>query len=104
MGSRWRRERENEMPDLDGQLAVVTGASSGLAEATAVRLAGLGARVALISRSRTGLDRVAARISGAGGTAFPPPAELPDPAPVVSPAERLGSRARPPPVLLNAAA
>ena len=93
MGSRWRRERENEMPDVNGQLPVVTGASSGLGEATAVRLAGLGARVALIARGRTDLDRVAARISGAGGTAFALPADLADPAAVVAVAERLVSGA-----------
>src|SRR5436190_278755 len=55
------------MPDVKGQLAMATGASSGLGEATAVQLAELGARVALLARSRAGLDRVAARISAAGG-------------------------------------
>jgi NADP-dependent 3-hydroxy acid dehydrogenase YdfG len=57
------------MPELKGQLAIVTGASSGLGEATAVRLAELGARVALLARSRADLDRVAVGISGAGGDA-----------------------------------
>src|SRR5262245_58556743 len=42
----------NEMPDVKGQSAIVTGAGSGLGEATAVRLAELGARVALLARSR----------------------------------------------------
>jgi NADP-dependent 3-hydroxy acid dehydrogenase YdfG len=75
------------MPDVKGQLAMVTGASSGLGEATAVRLAELGARVALLARSRAGLDRVAARISGAGGAAFAQPADLADPDAVVAAAE-----------------
>src|SRR5215469_11726273 len=79
------------MPELNGQLAVVTGASSGLGEATAVRLAELGARVALLARSEAGLDRVAARISGAGGTAFAVPADLADPDAVVAAIERLVS-------------
>lgn len=52
------------MPGLNGQLAIVTGASSGLGEATAVRLAGYGARVALLARSETGLDRVADYMPG----------------------------------------
>jgi len=92
------------MPELNGQLAVVTGASSGLGEATAVRLAELGARVALLARSEAGLDRVAARISGAGGTAFAVPADLADPDAVVAAIERLVSGSGSPRVLVNAAA
>jgi NAD(P)-dependent dehydrogenase (short-subunit alcohol dehydrogenase family) len=92
------------MPDLKGQLAIVTGASSGLGEATAARLAELGARVAMLARSYDGLERVAARISGAGGDAFALPADLADPDAVVAAAERAVSSAGPPRVLVNAAA
>jgi NAD(P)-dependent dehydrogenase (short-subunit alcohol dehydrogenase family) len=92
------------MPDVTGQLAVVTGASSGLGEATAVRLAELGAQVALLARSRTDLDRVAARISGAGGAAFALPADLADPDAAVAAIELLVASAGPPRVLVNAAA
>lgn len=92
------------MPELKGQLAIVTGASSGLGEATAVRLAELGARVVLLARSETDLDRVAERISGAGGTAFALPADLADPDAVVAATERLVSTGGPPRVLVNAAA
>jgi len=91
------------MPDLKGQLAIVTGASSGLGEATAMRLAELGARVALLARSKADLDRVAARIGDAGGTAFALPTDLADPAAVVAAAERLVSSTGPPRVLINAA-
>ncbi len=92
------------MPDVTGQLAIVTGASSGLGEATALRLAELGARVALLARSKTDLDRVAARISDAGGAAFALPTDLADPAAVVAATERLISTAGPPRILVNAAA
>ncbi len=92
------------MTKLKGQVAIVTGASSGLGEATAVRLAELGAHVALLARGRDDLDRVAARISGAGGDAFPEPADLADPDAVVAAAERAISSAGPPRVLVNAAA
>jgi NAD(P)-dependent dehydrogenase (short-subunit alcohol dehydrogenase family) len=92
------------MPELKGQLAVVTGASSGLGEATAVRLAELGARVALLARSQADLDRVAARISGSGGAALTLPADLADPDAVVAATERLVSTGGPPRVLVNAAA
>ena len=92
------------MSDLRGQLAIVTGASSGLGEATALRLAEVGARVALLARGKAGLDRVAARISDAGGTAFAMPTDLADPGAVVAAAERLVSSTGPPRVLINAAA
>ncbi|MDE0941134.1 MAG: glucose 1-dehydrogenase [Alphaproteobacteria bacterium] len=54
---------------LDGQLAVVTGASRGLGEGCAVALAGAGADVALIGRTQENLDTVAAQIVDLGRTA-----------------------------------
>ena len=92
------------MPELRGELAIVTGASSGLGEATAVRLAKLGARVVLLARSEADLDRVAARVSAAGGAALALPADLADPDAVVEGIERLVSTGGPPRVLVNAAA
>ena len=52
-------------PDLDltGKRAIVTGASRGIGEASAIRLARNGARVALVSRKRDGLEAVAAKLS-----------------------------------------
>jgi NAD(P)-dependent dehydrogenase (short-subunit alcohol dehydrogenase family) len=69
-----------------------------------VRLAELGAQVALLARRRAGIDRVAARISGAGGAAFALPADLADPHAVMAAIERCGASARPLRVLVNAAA
>jgi decaprenylphospho-beta-D-erythro-pentofuranosid-2-ulose 2-reductase len=51
------------------QRAVVVGASSGIGEAIARRLAAEGARVALVARRREELARVQAAIQEAGGTA-----------------------------------
>jgi len=95
---------ESDMPELNGQLAIVTGASSGLGEATAVRLAQLGAQVALLARSEAGLRRVATRISGSGGAAVTVPADLADPGAAVAAIGRLASGSGPPRVLVNAAA
>jgi NADP-dependent 3-hydroxy acid dehydrogenase YdfG len=49
-----------------GQLAIVTGATSALGEATAVRLARLAAAVALIAPSAADLERVAGKINTPG--------------------------------------
>lgn len=45
--------------DLEGRVALVTGASRGISAATALRLARAGARVVLAARSRSDLDDVA---------------------------------------------
>jgi NADP-dependent 3-hydroxy acid dehydrogenase YdfG len=55
---------------LSGTVALVTGASSGIGEATAVALANNGATVALVARRRDRLDALAARIDGGGRTAL----------------------------------
>ncbi|MBK8907357.1 MAG: SDR family oxidoreductase [Rhodospirillales bacterium] len=55
---------------LDGQCALITGASSGLGRHFAHLLARAGARVALAARRLDALDAVAADISAAGGEAI----------------------------------
>ena len=64
--------------ELQGRLAVVTGASSGIGAETAVRLARSGARVALLARGAAGLATTAERVTAAGGTASVHPADLGD--------------------------
>ena len=54
---------------LDGRKAIVTGASSGIGEATAVAFARAGAEVSVGARRKDRLDRLVERISGDGGTA-----------------------------------
>jgi NADP-dependent 3-hydroxy acid dehydrogenase YdfG len=54
--------------EMSGLVTLVTGASSGIGEATAVRLAGKGFRVALVARRREKLDKIAAEINANGGT------------------------------------
>jgi NAD(P)-dependent dehydrogenase (short-subunit alcohol dehydrogenase family) len=57
------------MFQLDGRIALITGASRGIGEAIAKTLAAHGAEVILASRKDGDLERVAAQISDAGGRA-----------------------------------
>ena len=54
---------------IDGKVVAITGASSGIGEATASLLAERGAKVVLGARNPDRLDAVTARISAAGGEA-----------------------------------
>ena len=55
---------------LEGSVALVTGASSGIGEATARALAQLGAKVAVSARRLERLERLASEIGGQGHTAL----------------------------------
>jgi NAD(P)-dependent dehydrogenase (short-subunit alcohol dehydrogenase family) len=57
-------------------VALVTGASSGIGEATALALAGAGYAVALTARRAELLEALAARIRRGGGAALPVPIDL----------------------------
>jgi len=55
------------MPETAGKVVVITGASSGIGEATALLLAERGAKVVLGARGSDRLEALAARIRDAGG-------------------------------------
>ena len=57
------------MADLQGRIALVTGASQGIGRACALELAKAGATVALAARNETKLAEVAAEIAAGGGQA-----------------------------------
>lgn len=58
------------MAKLDGKVAVVTGASSGIGEATAEALSAEGATVVVAARREDRLDDLVGRINGNGGQAL----------------------------------
>ena len=56
--------------DLSGKVVAVTGASSGIGEATALSCARAGAAVSLAARRMDRIEELAERITGEGGTAL----------------------------------
>ncbi|GGK88582.1 SDR family NAD(P)-dependent oxidoreductase [Deinococcus radiotolerans] len=67
---------------VGGRAVLVTGASSGVGKATALRLGEAGATVLLLARREERLREVAARVGAAGGRAVVIPSDLSDPASV----------------------
>jgi NAD(P)-dependent dehydrogenase (short-subunit alcohol dehydrogenase family) len=64
------------MHPLHGKVALITGGSSGIGQATALRLAGYGTRVALAARSVAALKEVCQAIEQAGGEALAVPTDV----------------------------
>ena len=63
---------------VEGKTMLITGASSGIGEATAIRVGVNGARVLLVSRTREKLEAVQAKIEEVGGEAHVHPCDLTD--------------------------
>ncbi|WP_310723787.1 SDR family oxidoreductase [Streptomyces sp. N2A] len=74
---------------LTGRTAVVTGAASGMGEATARLLASHGVRVALLARRAERLTELASEIEAAGGRALAVVTDVTDPASVEAATERV---------------
>jgi NAD(P)-dependent dehydrogenase (short-subunit alcohol dehydrogenase family) len=60
------------------QVVVITGASAGIARATARRFGARGAQVALLARGQAGLDGAAKDVENAGGNALAIPTDVAD--------------------------
>jgi NAD(P)-dependent dehydrogenase (short-subunit alcohol dehydrogenase family) len=89
------------MPTLTNTPALITGAGRGIGRAIAERLAGEGALVTLLARSRADIDAVAAGISGRGGAALAMVADVTDPRAVAAALSAASARFGPIRVLVN---
>lgn len=67
------------MPELDGKVALVTGASKGIGRAIALRFAEAGADIALAARGPDDLERTAQEVEKLGRRALPVPTDVSDP-------------------------
>jgi NAD(P)-dependent dehydrogenase (short-subunit alcohol dehydrogenase family) len=92
-------------PDLlQDKTTIVTGGGSGLGRSTALRLASLGARVAVLGRRPDPLEETVAAIRGAGGTGSAMPCDIRDPEAVRQAFDRVEKELGPPNQLVNNAA
>ncbi len=86
---------------VSGSTILVTGASFGIGEATARKLADAGATVLLAARSADKLDEVAAAIAARGGHAVAYPGDLSDEAAVAALTKRILDEHGAPDVVVN---
>ena len=86
---------------LNGQVAIVTGASRGIGEAIALALAGAGAVVVGTSTSEKGAEGISARIAGAGGKGAGRVLDVRDSAACAAFAERVATEFGPVAILVN---
>jgi len=80
------------MRNLNGQVAWITGAGTGIGEAAAVALAGAGMTVVLSGRRASELERVATQIRAAGGQCRVAPLDVANKAAVLAVAEEIAAK------------
>ncbi|WP_406096272.1 SDR family oxidoreductase [Streptomyces sp. NBC_01013] len=88
---------------LAGRTAVITGAASGMGNATARLLAAQGVRVALLARRAERLEELAGKITADGGRALAVAADVTEQASVDAAAERVHAEFGPVDLVVNAA-
>jgi NAD(P)-dependent dehydrogenase (short-subunit alcohol dehydrogenase family) len=97
--------RDPFRPDLlQGHTTVITGGGSGLGRSMALRLAGLGAKIAVLGRRPDPLRETADAIRAKGGLAVGVPCDVRDPAAVEAAFDAVETELGPPDQLVNNAA
>ncbi len=86
---------------IQGKTVLVTGASSGIGEATARAMARQGGRVLLLARRQAELDRIAAEIAAAGGEARGYAVDLTDLEAIARVAEAIKGEVGVPDIIVN---
>ena len=86
---------------MESRLVLITGASSGIGEATAKRYGASGAQVLLLARNPETLDDVAEAIRRAGGAATPYSVDLSDASAIAETSARIKREAGTPDILIN---
>jgi short-subunit dehydrogenase len=86
---------------MASKLVLVTGASSGIGEATARRYGASGAHVLLLARNAERLDRVAEAIRGGGGSATPYVIDLAEANSIAETSARIKRERGAPDILIN---
>jgi NAD(P)-dependent dehydrogenase (short-subunit alcohol dehydrogenase family) len=89
---------------LSGRTVVITGGGTGLGRSTALRLAGLGAAVAVLGRRPDPLQQTAGEIREAGGRAAAVPCDIRDPEAVAAAFDAVEKELGPADQLINNAA
>ncbi|MCJ7597059.1 MAG: SDR family NAD(P)-dependent oxidoreductase [Methyloceanibacter sp.] len=86
---------------MTSSIVLITGASSGIGEATSKLYASRGASIVLLARSQDRLERVAGEIKQAGGAASPYPIDLADSDAVGELGQRISRELGTPDILIN---
>lgn len=98
----YRDSTLNSFPDLDGKIAIVTGASSGIGKATALALGASGGRIVVnYQRNEAGATEAAQEIEREGGEAFTVQADVSNAADVAAMVARCESYWGPADILVN---